>query len=117
MLPGTLCDTLKRLIVDLKRLKPKVRRNQAGGVVVGEKIPVNSLHHEILENPPFHLPPLQNQLKENWTNALEKFQVRKNNWRHLDKEILFAESEIDCDATKTPGCVADISVSVVDRSF
>ena len=43
--------------------------------------------------------------------------MRKNNWRHLDNEIPFQESEIDCDATKTPGCVADISVSVVDRSF
>lgn len=57
VLPGTLCDTLKRWIVDLKRLKPKVRRNQPGGVVVGEKIPVNSLHHEILENPSLHLLP------------------------------------------------------------
>ena len=62
-------------------------------------------------------PQLQNQLKEKWTNTLEKFQVRKNNRRHLDKEIPFGEREIDCDATKTPACVADICVGVADGSI
>ena len=117
VLPGTLCDTLKRLIVDLKRLKPKVRRNQAGGVVVGEKIPVNSLHHEILENPSLHLPAVTKPIKRKLGKYSGEIPRAQNNWRHLDKEIPFRESEIDCDATKTPGCVADISVSVVDRSF
>ena len=43
--------------------------------------------------------------------------MRKNNRRHLDKEIPFGESEIDCDATKTPACVADICVGVADSSI
>ena len=60
--PSTACDTLKRLIVDLKRLKPKVRRNLPTDVV-GEKIPVNSLHHEIPENPFTHLSPVTKPIK------------------------------------------------------
>ena len=62
-------------------------------------------------------PSLQNQLEENRTTTLEIPGVPKiigDIGGHLDKEIPFRESEIDCDATKTPACVADISVSVAD---
>ena len=43
----------------------------------------------------------------------------KNVWRHgtvgtPGGEIPFCESEIDCVARETPGCVADISVGVAD---
>ena len=105
--------------MDLKRLKPKVRRNQLdGGVVVGEKIPVNSLHHEILENPSPHLPSVTKPIKRKSDKSSRNSGCAKiiGDIGHLDKEIPFREGEIDCDATKAPACVANISVGGADSS-
>ena len=85
------------------------------------KIPANSLHHGILENPPATCRPLlQNQLTE-WDKQLPIIdRCNKNDGNRTTEcrmnKFLIEEKAMDCAATKAPGGVADSHGDDVDSS-